>query len=341
MTLPAAPPGNAFQPPTDAALAALNARIYRDSPIGILVADASLRVRLCNPAFCALLGYPEDEIRGTDFPALVHPDDRPESLAAAEALRSGQAQSRQVEHRCLRRDGDSVWVQQFIVLLPGDGAGSAHFLVLAIDIGSRKALEQAVHEHRNRMERLLQQQVALQTAAALAHELNQPLVSIAVYADVALRAIRDTATPDPRLVRALEGGHAQAQRAGRVLHELLEHLQRGEAPTHRFDLVELAAAVVRDVRITQSRMFDVACDVEPGLPAVLGSRLQTEKVLGNLLRNGLDAMDEAGVVRPSFRISLRTQPAHDMVEVVVHDRGGGLDPAAAARAFDPFFSTKP
>jgi signal transduction histidine kinase len=78
----------------------------------------------------------------------------------------------------------------------------------------------------------------------------------------------------------------------------------------------------------------------PGLKAVRGNRLQIEKVLMNLLGNGMDAMREAGLKGRDAGMTVCLAADGDMARVTVSDLGPGLDAAIAHRIFEPFFTTK-
>ena len=71
------------------------------------------------------------------------------------------------------------------------------------------------------------------------------------------------------------------------------------------------------------------------------NRLQIEKVLVNLVCNGVDAMRAAGVSAQSISITAAPDPEIDMVRVTVQDCGPGLTDEAARRVFTPFYTTKP
>lgn len=191
------------------------------------------------------------------------------------------------------------------------------------------------------MESLVNQQVAAQTAVAIAHELNQPLVAVAAYSEAALRILQGGTKSPERLARALVGAEEQAQRAGRTLHELLDFLHKGETPPEPVELGDVARDALAIVAESGSDKFHTAIEIEPGLPAVLANRLHVQKVLVNLVRNGVDAMRGAGVAEATITIKARAIPEGDMAQVTVQDSGPGLDPETARRVFDSFFTTKP
>ncbi|MFB0935531.1 MAG: PAS domain S-box protein [Propionivibrio sp.] len=209
------------------------------------------------------------------------------------------------------------------------------------DVTRQRQLEEEIKERRKAMESLVNQQVAAQTAAAIAHELNQPLVAVAAYSEAALRILQGGTKSPERLARALKGAEEQAQRAGRTLHELLDFLHKGEAPTEAVELTGVVRDALAIVEESGSGKFRALVDIEPGLPAVLANRLQLQKVLVNLLHNGVEAMRGAGVADPTITIKAHAIPEGNMAQVTVQDTGPGLDAATAHRVFDSFFTTKP
>lgn len=213
-------------------------------------------------------------------------------------------------------------------------------VVVHTDITERKRLEAAAAERTGQMELLLKQQVALQTAAAFAHELNQPLVSICAYNEAALRILRDGAERRDVLARALQGSSDQSQRAGQVLHDLMSQLHDGSLETGSFRVADVVETTLAAVRRTRPDNFRVDLDIPPDLPFVHGNPLQTEKALENLLRNGLEAMEDAGVVRLAMHLQARVNSDGRQVEIAVSDEGPGVPRGAAHRLFEPFYSTK-
>jgi C4-dicarboxylate-specific signal transduction histidine kinase len=208
-------------------------------------------------------------------------------------------------------------------------------------ISARRRQEAALKALRADMEELSKQQVASQTAAAIAHELNQPLSAVASYTDAALRLLQAGNPAPEKLQRALEGGAAQTQRAGQVVRELLRFFQVREAAMEAIDLKE---AIDRALAVVESNGldgFDSIVRLPSALPSVLANRLQIEKVLVNLVCNGVDAMRAAGVNPQSIAIDVQRTADGSMAQVTVQDRGPGLSEEAVRRVFQPFYTTKP
>lgn len=208
------------------------------------------------------------------------------------------------------------------------------------DITERKRAEAALQALHAEMEQLMKQHVASQTAAAIAHELNQPLIAVASYAEAAQRLLR-AGNPQPdRLRHAIEGSARQAQRAGQVVRELLAFMKVGEVQTEPVDLNGVVRGVLARVEENAPEAFQARLELDPDLPAVRANRLQIEKVLINLVQNGIEAMREAGISPQAMTVAVRTGADGSMAQVTVQDSGPGIDAQALHRIFDPFFTTK-
>jgi PAS domain S-box-containing protein len=188
-------------------------------------------------------------------------------------------------------------------------------------------------------------------AAALAHELNQPLTAVAGAVRAAWRMLAASAPdrpPPPAEVReALDLAAEQSLRAGQIIKRLRGLVAKGEAQELRGEdlprLVEEAAALA--LAGGKANGVAIAFRLDPALPPVLVDRIQIEQVLVNLVRNAFEAMsDDAGDGGGTARRELvvaATPAGPGSVVVSVADTGPGLAPEVAGRPFEPFASTKP
>ncbi|OIQ88676.1 sensor protein FixL [mine drainage metagenome] len=207
-------------------------------------------------------------------------------------------------------------------------------------MAEHQAIERRLQERRAERESLLSRQVAVQTASAIAHELNQPLTAISAYSEMALYELGSGQVNYEKLSRALGGCVDQAQRAGRSLHELLGFLHKGELVSESMDLNGIVSDAFAIAQSIGYGGFNPRLELEPGLPLVLGNRIQVQKVLVNLVRNGVEAMRVAGVSDGAITVAAGIMEGANMVRVTVEDEGPGLDAETAKRVFEPFFTTK-
>lgn len=313
---------------------------FEQAAVGIAHVGLDRRLLLANDKFCDILGLgaerlPELLAEGAvlDEPGWSEPRVEAELLSGARASYS-------TERRHRGHDGRLRWLNVTSSVARNDNGAPDYFIVVMEDITQRKTLEEKSEEHGRQMDALMKEQLIAQTAAALAHELNQPLEAISAYSEVALRAMQAEPGWSEQMQRAVLGCNLQAQRAGQVLHDLIGQLRIEGNDKHVFDLNALLLDVIDRVRTRESLDFDVSFTPDTSLPPVLGNPLQIEKVLHNLLRNGLDAMLAAGVREPSFRIGARPGADPLMLEVWVQDAGPGIPHELAQVLFRPFRSAK-
>jgi len=177
-------------------------------------------------------------------------------------------------------------------------------------------------------------------AAAVAHELNQPLMAAGTYARLVNDAISAPPVDVVTVAETAKKAVAQVERAAEVVRHLraLVRLDRSNRAPCRFGRI-----VEETVELCQpdlDRMHVTARTVVPSdLPQVMVDLLQIEQVLINLLRNAIEAIGESGTVRGSVLIEAKALDA-DSIEVRVVDSGPGFPPYLLESAFLPLSSNK-
>jgi two-component system sensor kinase FixL len=176
-----------------------------------------------------------------------------------------------------------------------------------------------------------------QMAAALAHELNQPLTATANYVRAALRLI-DQAEPNlPRARHAMNLAAEQTLRSGEIIRRLRTFVARGEVarrPESVAKLIEEASALA--LVGAKDHGIKVLISIDPDLPNAVVDRVQIQQVLLNLIRNAMEAMEGCEV----RELSVGSIVEDGAVLVSVADTGGGIAPEIEARLFQPFVTTK-
>lgn len=179
-------------------------------------------------------------------------------------------------------------------------------------------------------------------ATAIAHELNQPLTSIANYAE-GLRAMIGKG-PDfagrQECLDILDKTCRQAIRSGQLLHRLREFVKGGEPhrePAAAAHLINeaLSLALINGYR----KSIHVDTVIDEDLPLLHVDALQVQQVLFNLLRNSFEAMDAQPGDRHDLVIHARRGEG-GMAHISVEDSGPGIDPEIADVVFNSFVTTK-
>ena len=183
--------------------------------------------------------------------------------------------------------------------------------------------------------------------ASLAHELNQPLTAILSNAQAAQRILAADPAGLGEIREILEDIVQDDKRAGEVIYRLRGFLKKGSLELSTLDIGELVSQVARLVSSDAIiRNVVIRLELAPGLPPVVGDRVQLQQVVLNLLMNGLDAMRDSGAGERT--LVLRTFSAGPAkvggpagVVVAVEDSGVGIDEADLEHVFHAFYTTKP
>jgi signal transduction histidine kinase len=179
------------------------------------------------------------------------------------------------------------------------------------------------------------------TAAAISHEMKQPLTAITANGIASLRLL-ETAPPDLEEARsALNDVVDDAYRAGQVLDNLrvlFGKVDREEEP------IDVNQVTVRALRTLRAELSDhrvaASLDLTSELPAVRGHGGELQEVIINLFHNAIEAMDAIKAERRVLKVRTRRDGVNAVV-VEVEDSGPGIDPKRLESIFDAFVTTKP
>ncbi|MBI1846018.1 MAG: GAF domain-containing protein [Candidatus Rokubacteria bacterium] len=218
---------------------------------------------------------------------------------------------------------------------PFEPAGDAvtHLALLVEDVTLAKRLERQV---------LLTERLttAGRLAAGVAHELNNPLATIAGCAEALLGRAREqplASRPEIEDFRHYLGLiEEEAYRCKEITGSLLQFVRE---PGSRRAPTDLNALVQKTVELLahQARFVEgrFETELDPSLPRVTVNEGQMRQVFLGVAANALDAMGRKGT------LTIRSRPHRGEVEVEFEDEGPGIPDDVLPRIFDPFFTTKP
>ena len=106
-------------------------------------------------------------------------------------------------------------------------------------------------------------------------------------------------------------------------------------------ILELAATDHNLKKQYDFKVIEVIKEYELNLPLIPCEGAKIQQVLVNILRNGAQAMQEAGTKTPTIILRTWFEEARELVTIEVEDNGPGMDEATRKRVFEPFFTTKP
>ncbi|MFI5279959.1 MAG: ATP-binding protein [Gemmatimonadales bacterium] len=291
---------------------------------GIALVDASGVIRRANTAIAGMLGQPITRVIGRHLGEALFGE-----KGGMNAL-IGAAQGDQHFSPVVRRSEPLGRTLRLLVSGLGRPTAEATAVVVVEDITEQKALEAQLMQS----EKL----VAVGTmVSGVAHELNNPLTSIAGLSELLLEQ------------EGAAGAHAehlkviydQAERASRIVRNLLSFARKSAAESAPLDLGDVAMRTVT-LMSYEMRRADIAVEtnIQADLPPVLGSRDQLQQVVLNLLTNAAYALGTMPEGAPR-RITVSVASETDRVVLKVSDTGPGIQPESAAQLFDPFYTTKP
>ena len=216
------------------------------------------------------------------------------------------------------------------------GALAGEFNRMADDLhGMRSGLEARVEERTQAFLRAARLAGLGTMAAGIAHEINNPLASIASCAEGLERRLEKGAS-DPAAQREyLQIIAREAYRAHEITSRLLDFARNGGGARLRFDVTDL----MRELRVLlehrlRQRGLSLAVECEPDLPQIVGDPGEIKQVLLNLVSNAIDASPDGG------RVRVRWSARDGEIAVEVEDEGPGVPAELRERIFDPFFTTK-
>jgi signal transduction histidine kinase len=177
--------------------------------------------------------------------------------------------------------------------------------------------------------------------ASFAHELSQPLGTIALNAETAVRLLKGPASELGKLDGLLGDIQQANEHASAVMRHMRELLKRGrESDSEAFDLNEVVSNAL-SVLVPEARRRNIsvsANDIQQRFP-VRGNRIHLQQVIINLATNGMDAM--ADVADGARNLIVETTLAGEScVEVSVSDTGTGIPNQKLSKIFDTFYTTK-
>lgn len=213
-------------------------------------------------------------------------------------------------------------------------------LYLGMAVTERETARRAIAAREAALNRALRMATAGELAAAIAHELNQPLSAIANYVRACALA-QDRPDGGPLLREALDKAGREVVRAGEVIRRLRDFYRTGSARREPVSPRALVDAVIDTLapRLAQNRI-EIEVSFAQNLPRVAVDTIQMQTVLHNIIGNAVEALGATGSRGRRIRVSATAKDRDELV-IEIADTGPGIAADVAAHLFEPFTSTKP
>ncbi|CAN5510294.1 PAS domain-containing protein [soil metagenome] len=316
-------------------------RIWNVSRDLLLVTDNSGLVLSANPAWLGSLGWSEAELSGRTTEWLQHPDDRARSQAEVAVIADGKPTQR-FENRFQHKDGDYRWLSWTAV------SDEGLIYAVARDVTADKDAQARLREAEDALRQAQKMEAVGQLTGGIAHDFNNLLTGIIGSLDLIQRRIDDGRLSD--LGRFMEAATTSANRAAALTHRLLAFARRQSLDPKAVDVNSLVDSMGDLLRRTLGEQVELAIALAPDAWPAFGDAGQLENAVLNLAINARDAMPSGG------KLTIETANTHldigyasrhedlkpgDYTVLSVSDTGVGMTAEVIAKAFDPFFPTKP
>jgi PAS domain S-box-containing protein len=277
-----------------------------------------------------------EELVNRGWERSIHPDDLEETERAfSRAIETGESYN--VIHRVRRADGQYRWHQSRGEPLRDRHGKIIQWYGLAIDIDERKRAEDHLRDTRIKLAKASRLATVAELAGSIAHELNQPLMSILANAQAAKR----WSNAAPPNMTEVNSSIERAIRDARAADERMQHIRalfKQESFVKKD--VKISDILNEVVRIVQEdpkkRTVPIECHFDESLPAVPIDQIQIQQVFINLIVNAIEALE--GQQTPPLVTVRAAVTDSDRMLVQVIDNGPGVhDPE---RIFDAFMTTK-
>ncbi len=291
---------------------------------GIAVVGDDGRIRRANRALAILLGVSEPTLINEPFSQLLF-----QAPASVEDLLEASRRGESRPALTVRSEKLGRTLRLAAARFPPEREGAVSVVVLVEDVTEQQAIEAQLIQNEKMA-------VVGQLVSGVAHELNNPLTSIAGLAELLLEQ-GGLLEPSREHLRVM---HDQAERAGRIVRNLLTFARKGVPEKSSVDLKDVVARTALLISYElKLRSIELERRILPEPAVVLGDRYELQQVLLNLLTNAVQALshlpDDA---RRRILIEVTRADGHIVMRVV--DSGPGVPAELAGQLFTPFFTTK-
>ena len=297
--------------------------LFEDASDAIMTFDSLGRFTSVNDAGERISGYRRDELIGRFFGPLLPLSELPRAVLEFRRALSGSPG--QFESVVVRKDGE----RRHITITYSCPQRSREVLCLIRDATDEKQLQQQLVQS--------EKMAAIgQLVSGVAHELNNPLASIAAFAQLMLSD--GNLNSDDR--HATEVISSEAKRAARIVHNLLTFARQHKAEKTFANINQVVENALElrgyDLNV---RGIQIERQYADPAPSTMVDAYQLQQVVLNLVTNAEQAM--AGYELPRHRLTVRTRADDEIVRIEIEDTGPGIPSDSLERIFNPFYTTKP
>lgn len=214
------------------------------------------------------------------------------------------------------------------------------FVLLIRDLTEQRTAEKEVREQHDVLAHLERLNTLGEMATGIAHEINQPLTAISMYAQAGLRYLQKENPRLDKLDDVLEKLSLQAHRAGTVIERTQEMTKQRDSHQQVVNCTSVIREVHKLAEIdAHINHYVIELIIDNLLPSAVCDPIQIQQVILNLLRNGMESMNSFGT-KAGSKIILQAICYEGGVKISITDCGCGISKQQAKQLYQPFISTK-
>ena len=294
----------------------------------------------CNARLLDYTGFAAGEVIGLGWTKLLHPDDVDRAAREWMSCVASGAPYRVEVRMFYAADRSYRWCVTNARPLLGPEGRILKWHGTVVDMHEWKQAQEELRNTQAELAHLTRMMTMGELTASIAHEVNQPLAGIITNASTCLRML---AADPPNIEGARETARRtirDGNRASDVIARLRALFSKKEPAAEPVDLNEATREVIAlRLESAPARSVSLRLELADDLPLVSGDRVQLQQVILNLIRNASDAMSDVED-RPRQLLVRTGRDEGDRVRLTVQDTGTGVDPQAADRLFEAFYTTK-
>jgi two-component system NtrC family sensor kinase len=309
-------------------------KVIQSSVSAIVAADRDGNILIMNQAAEELFGFTLKEAAGKKTVEDLYPPGKPKEIMRAlrDEKKGGKGKLPTTKVTILNARGEEI-PAEITASIIYEGEEELATMGIYNDLRERLAVEKALKETQAELAQSEKLASLGQLAAGVAHEVNNPLTGILLYASMALEKM----DKDDPLRQHLEYVVEDVNRCRGIVKNLLAYSRRSTTTREIIsvnELVDKSLNLIRDQRLFGNIVVNKEMSEE--LILIQGDRNQLAQVIVNLTMNASAAMEGEGVL--TFR-TYRDKPKRKAF-LEVSDTGCGIPQENVAKIFDPFFTTK-
>lgn len=244
------------------------------------------------------------------------------------------------ELKFIKKDKTHFYAQLNSTLIKHEVENTSRLQIAVTDITSRHQMEEEANQQKKELTHFSQLYVAGKMATEIAHELNQPLTAILLYAEGCLNKLPKNLVSED-IFQILERVIIQANRAGKIIHRLNAFLKKEQLKKNT--LININCIVKDTLHLMEHEIArccaEIQLELADNLPLIKADSIQLQQVILNIIRNAIEAMHTTKI--RTFKLNIQTYlNSQNKIVIYIIDNGPGIPENDLQKIFNSFFTTK-